>query len=302
MKSESAPQVSVVVIVYNHEKYLDRALNSIEEQVLDGGLEIVIHDDCSTDGSVAICRAFAARSRHTVKLICQPVNKIGNGVGIWRDIYNQCAGEYVALCEGDDFWVHPGKLAYQAQALAVLPDVDLAFHKAARIEFQNEGVTGYLGDYGDAPRLFSVHDVIEGDGGFVPTPSIMIRRSLVETLPVWYFDHLPAGDYVLQVYAALRGGALYLPLCAAAYREGDPTSWSRQTTANIQSLNRFDHAFIMFLFVLRASLPGRCSASVDKLMLGRFLLFCQRCFQYNRLGDVAQLAEQMARGQNGTLS
>lgn len=291
-----APRVSVVVIVYNHEKYLEKTLAGIEAQTLDAGFEIVIHDDCSTDGSAALCRQFAARSRHTVKLILQPENKIGRNVGIWPEIYGQCAGDYIALCEGDDFWLHPGKLAYQCQGMDALPQVDLSFHKTARIHFQSEAITGYLGDYGEEPRLFPVSAVIEGDGGFVPTPSVMFRRSLLQTLPDWFFEHLPAGDYFLQVYASLRGGALYLPLCAAAYREGDPGSWSQQTGGNLQRINRFDQLFIGLLYRLRASLPAACHASVDALALQRFLLFSQRCFVHNKLDDMAEMVAQIELG------
>ncbi|CAN7438634.1 glycosyltransferase [Pseudoduganella sp. LjRoot289] len=297
MNSPSAPLVSVVVSVYNHEKYLLKTLEGVEmQQGVD--FEIIIHDDCSPDGSAEICRQFAARSRHRVKLILQAENKMGRNIGIWSEIYSQCEGEYVAICEGDDFWTHPGKLAHQCQSLAMLPHVDLAFHKVARIHWQSEGVTGYLGDYGEEPRLFSVNQVIEGDGGFIPTPSIMIRRSLLKAMPDWYYEHLPAGDYCLQVYGALRGGALYLPLCGAAYRQGDPTSWSQQTTADIQKVNRFDQAFLLFMGRLRASLPTNCHASVDQLTLQRFLLYCQRCFVHNKLGDVAELATALERSRS----
>lgn len=295
---EAPPLVSVVVIVYNHARYLEKALDAIEVQELAGGLEIVIHDDCSTDGSAEICRQFAARSRHRVKLILQPQNKIGRQLGIWRDIYRQCSGTYIAISDGDDFWMHPHKLAQQCQALDLLPQVDLAFHKTARVHWQNDGVLGYLGDYGEEPRLFSVHEVIEGDGGFVPTPSIMFRRALVQTLPDWYFEHVAAGDYCLQVFAALRGGAVYLPMCAAAYRQGDPTSWSQQTTADIHKVNRFDYNFTAMLFQLQDSLPAHCVPSIERLMLGRFLQFCQRCFLHGRLDDVAPLAALIGQRRN----
>jgi glycosyltransferase involved in cell wall biosynthesis len=296
MNTATTPLVSVVVIIYNHAKYLQKTLDSVEAQAIDGALEIILHDDCSSDNSAEICRQFAARSRHTVKLILQAQNKVGRQIGIWPEIYSQCSGEYIAICDGDDFWLHPHKLAQQCQGLALLPDVDLTFHKAARIHWQSEAVTGYLGDYGEEPRLFPVTAVIEGDGGFIPTPSIMFRRALVQRMPPWYFDHLPAGDYVLQVFGALRGGALYLPMSAAAYREGDPTSWSQQTTADVEKVNRFDRTFIELLFQLRGSLPPQYGPNVDKLMLGRFLLYCQRCFVHDKLGDVAPMTALIERG------
>ena len=286
--------VSVVLIVYNHANYLARALAGIEEQQLDGGIEVVIHDDCSTDGSTEICRAYAASSRHTVKLICQPQNKIGRKIGIWEEIYAQCTGEFIAICDGDDFWTFPQKLAHQCRALALLPNVDLVFHKTAGVEWQSEREVRYFGDYGDQPQLFPPSAVIEGDGGFIPTPSILFRRSVVASFPDWYYEHFPAGDYCMQVYAALRGGALYLPMCAAAYRQGDPQSWTQQTFSDIRRINQFDLDYVTVLYRLRASLPEIYAGNVDRLILSRFSMYCQRCYVHHALDAIGPMVALIA--------
>lgn len=147
------------------------------------------------------------------------------------------------ICEGDDFWLTSGKLAYQCSALDQLPHIDLTFHKVARMHWQTEQLNGYYADYGEEPKLFAPADVIVGDGGFIPTPSLMCRRDVFDRLPQWFFTRPPVEDYFVQVFGALRGGALYLPLCAAAYREGDPTSWSQRVVANPDITSKFELGF-----------------------------------------------------------
>ncbi|MBQ5690303.1 MAG: glycosyltransferase, partial [Alistipes sp.] len=97
-----SPLVSVVVTTYNHEPYLTRALDAILQQECDFGVEIVLGEDCSSDGTLAICREYAERYPEQITLITSTEN-----VG-WRANYRRCVeaarGKYVAFCDGDDYW------------------------------------------------------------------------------------------------------------------------------------------------------------------------------------------------------
>jgi len=291
MHTTSTPTISVIVFVFNHEKYIERSLASIESQEIDANIEIIIHDDASTDGSQAIYRNFAQRSRHTVKIIRQPENKYSKRISMWPDIIPACSGDFFALCDGDDFWISTEKLAHQLHGLMLMPNIDLTFHKVARVHYSTEAHTGYYGDYGDEPKLFTAAAVIEGDGGCIPTASLMCRRGVLDTLPAWFFDQPPVEDYYIQVFGALKGGALYLPMCAAAYQEGDPQSWSQRTLANIASANSFELRFIEYLFHLRATLAAEFAANVDKIMLNHYLTLCRQCFTHHAMEDLGKLAK-----------
>lgn len=288
------PKVSVIVFVFNHANYIENTLNTINAQDLDGGVEIILHDDASTDNSEATYRRIAATSRYPIKIIRPAENRYSKEISMWPDVLAACSGDYIAICEGDDFWLSSGKLAYQCSALDQLPHVDLAFHKVARAHWQTEQINGYYADYGDEPRLFAPADVIVGDGGFMPTPSLLFRRAVFERLPDWFFTRPPVEDYFIQVFGALRGGALYLPLCAAAYREGDPTSWSQRVTANPDIASKFELGFIDYLFRLRNSIPADFAPNVDTIMLNHYLKLCHHSFVFRKMDNLEKVARLIA--------
>ncbi|MRW92825.1 glycosyltransferase [Duganella sp. FT80W] len=287
--------VSVVVLVYNHENYLGKALSGIEAQQLNRPIEIVIHDDASTDGSEAIYRQFAATSRHTVKIICQPQNIYSRQISMWPYIMAECSGELVAICEGDDFWTSPDKLAMQCNGLELLPHVDLCFHRATRVRWNDDQVTGNYADHGDEPRLFAPGQVIEGDGGFMPTPALLVRRSVFDRMPDWFFQRPPVTDYFIQALGSLRGGALYLPLLGAAYREGDPTAWNQRVRVDLSTTNQFELDFIEHLFYLRGTVPAEFAGNVDHIIHAHYIKLCHMCFVHRRMEDVDKVARLIER-------
>jgi glycosyltransferase involved in cell wall biosynthesis len=278
-------------------RYIEKALNSINQQQFDGGIEIVLHDDASTDHSAEVYQRVAAGLRYPVKIIRPALNKVSRGISMWPEILAHCQGEYLAICEGDDFWLAPHKLAYQCNSLDQLAHVDLVFHSAARVNWASEQIEGAYAEYGAEPKPFSPGEVIEGDGGFIPTPTLMCRRAVFERLPAWFYDRPPVEDYFIQVYGALRGGALYLPMQGAAYRVGDPASWSQRSLANIEKANQFELHFIEYLLHMRASLPAALAPHVDVIMLRHYNLLCERCFSYRRPGDLIRLGQLFERFQ-----
>ena len=107
--------VSVVVITYNHEKYIKQCLDSILMQKVDFPFEIIISDDCSTDQTPEIIREYQKKYSHIVKPILRSVN-----VGATRNQYDcflRCTGDYVAILDGDDFWKNEQKLKIQTNFL-----------------------------------------------------------------------------------------------------------------------------------------------------------------------------------------
>ena len=282
----SEPKISVILFVFNHAKYLDRALASIEMQTLVVDFEVIIHDDASTDESRVAYERFQASSRHSVTVVRQTLNKVSRKVSFWPEVIEKCRGELVAICDGDDFWITPIKLQNQYVAMGVLPTVDLCFHRVTKVEHATETPTGILGDYGNEPLLFQAAMVIEGDGGFMPTPSLMLRRTVLLGLPQWFFRPPPIEDYFLQVQGSLRGGALYLPMTAAAYRAGDPQAWSQRVYANLQLKARFEGFFIASLLDLAETLPETLLPNLEKMLMSHFLHLCSNAITLGQFNDV----------------
>ena len=214
-------KVTVICLCYNQAAYIRDALEGFAMQKTSFPFEVLVHDDASTDGTAGIVREYAERYPGIIVPVLQTENQYSKGVSISRTfLYPLVRGEYVALCEGDDFWTDPLKLQKQADALDAHPEVDICAHRALVITDRPEGFV--------APdlrtRVLSADEVIAGGGGYVATASLMVRReAYMKQTPM---REICTMDYVLQMQASLRGGMLYLEDCMSVYRKGVPGSWS----------------------------------------------------------------------------
>lgn len=127
VQPEKTPKVSVCVITYNQENYISQCLQSIVDQVTDFDFEVIVGDDCSTDGTRAILQEFADRYPEIVKPIYQEKN-IGGGVHNFLTVHQAARGEYIAHVDGDDYCL-PGKLQAQADLLDNDPSCNVIFHR-----------------------------------------------------------------------------------------------------------------------------------------------------------------------------
>lgn len=117
--------VSVIVVTYNQEETIARTLRSVLSQQFDGSYEVVIGDDCSTDGTRAVCEEFAMKFPDCVRYIRREHN-----VGVTENYFGcirACRGRYLADCAGDDQWVDDGKLAREFKYLEAHPEVTAVY-------------------------------------------------------------------------------------------------------------------------------------------------------------------------------
>lgn len=220
------PVVSICCITFNHINFIADALNGFLIQKTTFPFEILIHDDASIDGTVDVIKAYESKYPRLIKPIYQSVNQFSLGKKISLDFnFPRAQGRYIAFCEGDDFWSREDKLQKQVELMEAHPDVDISFHPSYELDFLL-GVNGVMSWYGVKERVFSVNEVILGDGAFMPTPSLMVKSGVLKSLPAWFRDFAPVGDFYIQIIASIRGGALYFPLVLSSYRCNVPGSWT----------------------------------------------------------------------------
>ena len=114
-------KISVGVITYKQETTIGQTLDSILAQKGDFDLELVIGEDCSPDGTYAICADYAKRYPDVVKLLPNTHN-LGIMANFAR-VMKACTGEYVGICAGDDYWCDEHKLQKQLSYFKAHPDV-----------------------------------------------------------------------------------------------------------------------------------------------------------------------------------
>jgi len=119
------PKVSVLMLTYNHAQYIQKAIDSVLEQVTDFPLELVISDDCSTDETTAIITEYQRKYPNLIEVL---YNRTNTGVlSNFAKAWSACRGAYIALLDGDDYWVCKRKLQLQADYLDTHDDCTLTF-------------------------------------------------------------------------------------------------------------------------------------------------------------------------------
>lgn len=222
--------VSIICNTFNHEKYIRDALESFINQKTDFEYEVLIHDDASTDKTPEIIREYALRYPDLIKPIFEEENQYSKGISI-NAIYQypRVRGKYIAVCEGDDYWIDMNKLQRQVAGLEKQPQIDICAHAAYVIDAKTKERISTI-----SPReteiIISPEDVISGKGNFVATNSLLYRTALIDRVPP--FRKQLNLDYTLQIHGSLRGGMLYLPDVMSVYRKDVPNSWSDRMKHN----------------------------------------------------------------------
>src|SRR5690606_25108386 len=99
-------KVSICMLSFNHEKYIEHALNSILNQKTEFGFEILLHDDASTDKSQEIIKKYQKNYPNIIKAILQEENQYSQGIHPSTHYnYPRANLDYIAICEGDDCWL-----------------------------------------------------------------------------------------------------------------------------------------------------------------------------------------------------
>ncbi len=225
-KTHDKPLVSICCITYNHERYIEEALDSFLMQDTDFPFEIVVDDDCSTDNSVELIKKYIKKypALMSVRLREKNVGMMPNSMGNKQRV----KGEYIAFCEGDDYWTDADKLQMQLDLMMENPECYLSFHPAD--EVMDDKLTGRAYATHEAEnRVFTDIEMIRRIGAsFCPTASMVLRREVMDPIPDFYAK-APVGDVFIQLLASLNGGALFIARKMSVYRRGHPESWTMLT-------------------------------------------------------------------------
>ena len=207
--------VSVVMITYGHEKYIREAIEGVLMQEGDFNLELVIANDCSPDNTdVIISELLKSHSKaDKIRYIKHKKN-----IGMMPNFIfalEQCNGNYIALCDGDDYWTDPYKLQKQVDFLEANPDYVLSFHKIKILKPNGELVDDFITK---VPENYETQETLARLGNYIHTPSVVFRNVIKEFPPE--FSLSPIGDYFLYMLLSEYGKLKYFDEEMAVYRYG----------------------------------------------------------------------------------
>lgn len=219
-------KVSVCIISYNQQDYIKKCLDGVFSQKTDFKFEVIIRDDCSSDKTyVAIINYISELPADKKKNINIKVLDSTKNIGAndnFIETFKASVGQWLATCEGDDYWCDERKLQkqydyvlqYEACSLVVHPALALDNNMLRKIPW------GCLDK-----KINQVGDVIRAKGQFAPTGSYFFRRELLDALPLW-FSTAPIGDYYMEVFATSLGVCHTIPDEMSVYRVNSSGSWS----------------------------------------------------------------------------
>lgn len=218
MKSEKKPLVSVIMLTYNHEKYIAQALDSVLMQKTDFDYEVLIGDDASTDGTVNILKSYQSRFSDRIHLFLNREN-----TGATRNAYRlliRAKGQYLASCEGDDYWTDPEKLSIQVKFLQAHPELVGCAHYCDIVDENGIKWKKQKLSWVHYKKRFTIHDF---QGLFMPgQPNTYVRKNIISQLndlPAFYQLHPQIGDRTLMLLFLLKGDFGLIPKSMSAYRK-----------------------------------------------------------------------------------
>ncbi len=267
------PIVSIKCLAYNHENYIEQALDGFLMQETHFPFEIVIHDDASTDNTASIIRDYEKKFPHIICPIYENENQYSKRDGSLRRIINShLRGKYVALCEGDDFWCSPEKLQKQVAFLENNPKCSMTFTTAEYYDGKSIIRSDYKCSH---ERDFTVKEIIRGGGLFCATASLCYRSEILQK-EYEYQKLKGVGDYRLQIACALNGSVHYFPERMAVYRvdTSNSTSWSNRVLSDKNKQISHWNDEIVWLKKLDEETKGKYSTDVFyRIWFSAFLIY-----------------------------
>ncbi len=206
MKNNSTT-VSVCMISYNHEHFIREAIEGVLMQKTNFPIELIIGEDCSTDGTRDIVLEYAAKYPDIIRPLL-PEKNLGMSKNFMETL-QACTGKYIALCEGDDYWTDPYKLQKQVDFLEANEEYSICSHRYSiyhetsnvfepdvNIELFKNNESGYSFD-------------LKGffNGWYLHTMSVLFRRSSMDMELINKLDNV--FDYML-FYSIMKNGKGYL--------------------------------------------------------------------------------------------
>src|ERR1039458_4984743 len=275
-------KLSVMMITYNHERFIAQAIESVLAQRVNFDYEIVIGEDCSTDGTRAIIMDLHRRYPGRIVPLLRDRNL--GAMKNFKEALAVCRGKYVAMLEGDDYWTHEDKLQTQINFLDEHPDHAICCHRAQFVDEKG----------GDQSRIYpilpsgtyTIEDLFHEN--WVVTCSVMYRWGSVGSLPNWFLT-LKMGDWPLHILVARAGKIHLMDEVMSVYRIHHGGIWSslsyldrlRATTEMLTVLDK--HLGFQYTRTIRRTLPAsyfrkasQARRDATRTATGKYVVNCIR--------------------------
>ena len=223
-------EVTIICLTYNHSSYIATCLDSLLNQKTSFRYKILVHDDCSDDGTLDIVKDYQIQFPQLVEVIEEEQNCFRQGIWVRPIIFRHVSGQYIALCEGDDYWTDEHKLQKQYDYIQNHSECSLIVHAA---DVFDDRLKSYVEPLAPSAleRNYSTSEIISSRGWLWATNSMFFKAEYY-VYPE-EFRNWGVGDFPLSIYLSMMGAVHYLPEKMSVYRKYAKGSWS---SSNARSL------------------------------------------------------------------
>lgn len=192
------------MLTYNQELYIKQAIDSVLMQETNFNFQLVIGEDFSTDSTREICETYANRFPNKIKLLKALPENIGLIKNYIRTI-KACNGKYIAICDGDDYWIDTYKLQKQVDFLEANPNYAIVGTGLNKID-KNDTIKTAIKH--KTKKSFSFEDLILDN--FIASVTVMFRNvQMADPLPSW-ISKFPYGDYPTYLWTIKERGKIFM--------------------------------------------------------------------------------------------
>ena len=229
---DNRAKVSIVCTAFNHERYIRQTLEGFLMQKTDFPFEVLISDDASTDNTAEIIREYELKYPEIIKPVYMKENQHNKGVACADILFKMVKTEYVAWCEGDDFWIDENKLQMQVDFMDAHPDYSLCAHAAYNCYEDGAFMKEMFRPF-QSSKTVTTEEAMSA--WRFSTASLFYRTQMRPQIPAPFQGNAPSSDYSTVVYLALNGKVYYIDKPMCVYRRNSVSSLSRM---NVNSMDR----------------------------------------------------------------
>lgn len=235
--------VSIVCNTYNHEKYIRDTIESFLSQVTNFEYEILIYDDASTDNTATIIKEYEKKHPDIIKPIYQTDNQYSKGLRPGEQNRKRASGKYIAICEGDDYWIDEYKLQKQVDYMESHPDCTFCFTNAKceiNGKFEKNVIPWTKESVVTKNGIYNIEEIEKI--GYIPTASFLCIAENYNRLPSIRQTAFH-GDGYIKVGMTSLGYAYCINEETCVYRFQVPNSatskWKSDKNTYVRTANRF---------------------------------------------------------------
>lgn len=237
-------KINVILITYNHAAYIRQALESILMQKVSADVELIIADDCSLDNTVNIIKEYENKTAFKFTYLNRPHN-LGY-VRNYQQAFTACDGDYIAIMEGDDYWIGSDHLQNHINHLEKHSEYAMSFNRHLRLFVDQNREEIFEWDNQNDYKAITTNQLTLGNR-IGNLSCCVFRGKYIKTLDSKLFD-MEIADWMLGMYMGQYGPLLYLREVTSAYRIHDNGQWSKmddrtQCLRIIELINEYDKYF-----------------------------------------------------------